>query len=245
MESMALSENIFSYLSSTSCKLSTLLFAWNSLRDGYLAETIVTSVIQKNTSLQYLDLSHNLLTNSMGILLAHSLQGNKQSVLQKINLTGNQLHASSCVALVQSQMSSPTSSLKSIVLDENPIGEIGIRAIFSLVMDQQQRSQNAMENDNNRNEDDGLCTVSSKGCNLKIKDPDIPDSFDFNNLTAKGNFRYHVFHLNNPVHHAMATMLIDYVASHMSYSFATKDCYYYPKDIVDEKDEEFVSFNPF
>lgn len=118
-------EAIASWLQMSSCSLKSLKLAWNMIRLGTAVE--LCQSLAYNQSLTHVDLSYNALGSEGGKALGGALTSNH--TLKSLLVNNNNIDACASFTLIVSAQES--SSLEILNMDENPIGEIGARAIMT------------------------------------------------------------------------------------------------------------------
>jgi Ran GTPase-activating protein (RanGAP) involved in mRNA processing and transport len=170
--------------------LKTLNLQWNLIR--YQGAIELSQSLSFNQSLLHLDLSYNTLGTDASIALGSSLILNK--TLISLNLAYCSIDAMGCITICSGIIENI--SLSKIILDGNPIGEQGGKAlllttIFSI----------------------NQVTISALKCNISLKDSKC--WFDFDNLSD----REYSLNMENGYDRAIMIFLLHIVAGQSSYHF--------------------------
>lgn len=146
--------------SSSPRRMHKLDLSWNSIAGA--GATALAEALQSNYTLTDLNLAYNVMGQATWIL-AGALRSN--DTLEFIDLTSNQMDSRG--VLVLSELLIEGSRLHSVVLDENPIGAIGARALLRVLLHG--------------------CTLqrlSFSGCNASIVTNELDRAFDPRHLPA-------------------------------------------------------------
>ena len=123
-------ESIAKFLSNPKTVMKKLNLHWNMIRmDGALA---LCGSLRTNTSLVSLNISYNSIAREGAIALAGALLS-KHCAVQDLDITNNNIDGIGCFCVAIACKSND--NIRSIKLDENPIGELGGRVMVALVRD--------------------------------------------------------------------------------------------------------------
>lgn len=183
-------EAIADLLRNKNCKLISLNLSWNLIRlDGAVD---LASSLSINKSLIYLDLSYNSLGTNGGEALGDAIQLN--TALETINVSNNSLDTVACLTICIGVIENR--NLRHLIIDENPIGEQGAKAIMLIPTLIGSRLK-----------------ISCRKCNIAIKDPKC--FFDSDKVLSE-----YALDLSKPFERAVAITLLYQVASHPTYRFS-------------------------
>ena len=185
-------------IESETCKLNRLELGWNMIRgDSAIA---FAEAFAKNHTLTYLDLSYNAFGKEAGREMGRALLTNK--TLTYLDLSSNGLDGTAImcisVALIENKI------MRKIVLDGNPIGKLGAKAIMQVPTMLGSRVK-----------------VSVSKCNIAIpadKGSGSTIPFDFDNL-----LRSYDLNMSDAYERAQAFMLLYLIACHHTYVLAKWD----------------------
>jgi hypothetical protein len=145
------------YLSAPHCSLKTLILTWNMIRLASCAAFVQSLAF--NSSLTHLDMSYNGLGLDGGEILGDALH--TQRSLQYLNISHNNIQPRAAfVILCGVRSCCERSSLHYLDISENPIGEVGGRAIMSLQLALGSGGES----------DSSAIKIDMKGCSLRIRD---------------------------------------------------------------------------
>jgi len=147
-DTMMGAEAIAKLLERHGCSVETMILSWNMIRVSGIP---LARSLKINQSLTHLDLSYNGLGNQGGEVLGESLQHNKRLI--SLNLAQNKLQARAVFTILSGVRT--CHSMRSLDLSDNPIGEMGARAVVAL----------------NITMGAGEINVDIKGCSLRVRDP--------------------------------------------------------------------------
>lgn len=136
------------YLMAPDCSLTTLILSWNMIR-LQSCNALVQS-IALNSSLTHLNLSYNSLGQEGGEALGDALHS--QCSLQYLNIAHNNIQSRAAFIIMAGVRSCET--LTTVDLSENPIGEVGGKAVMAATMYLGQSIH-----------------IEIKGCALRSRDP--------------------------------------------------------------------------
>eukprot|EP01038_Epipyxis_sp_PR26KG_P006330 gene6330-8716_t len=119
-------EAIALFISSKSCRLQVLKLAWNSIRLNSAIK--LTSALALNSTITYLDLSSNGLGWAAGEVMGDSILENK--VLKTLIVSNNNFTSTSCLSICVGM--TQNLAMKSVNINENPIGPIGAKTIMQI-----------------------------------------------------------------------------------------------------------------
>jgi len=179
------------FIKSDSCRLHTLKVAWNSIRLES-AKAFCKSVAF-NSTLTYIDLSYNGLGQAAGEVLGDSLLTNK--TLQYLDLTNNNINHSACFTIcvaVQENF-----AMKELLLSENPIGELGAKALMQIPIMAGTR-----------------VNIKASKCNTSIRDDSCWFDYAF-------PCKQYTLNLEREFDRAIAFSVLQIAASHQSYIIAS------------------------
>lgn len=179
------------YLESNKCGLTTLKVSWNSIRLDSACE--LSRALAINNTLTFLDLSYNGMGSAAGEALGDSIAYNKS--LKTLIISNNNLNGCACFTIcvgVQENF-----AMKYLCMDENPIGELGAKAMLQIPV---------------------MCgsrvSISAASCNTGLRGDPRANSFDY-------SFPCREYELKMDVEfdRAVAMSILQIVASHSSYIF--------------------------
>jgi hypothetical protein len=183
-------EAIADLLRNKNCRLISLNLSWNLIRlDGAID---LASSLSINKSLIYLDLSYNSLGTNGGEALGDAIQQN--SVLESLNVSNNSLDTVACLTICIGVIENI--HLRHLIIDENPIGEQGAKAIMLVPTLIGSRLK-----------------ISCRKCNIAIKDPKC--TFDSDKVLNE-----YSLDLSKPFQRAVAITILYQIASHPTYRFS-------------------------
>lgn len=213
-------EAIAELFTKPTCLLESVNLSWNMIRLGGAVD--LANSLAKNKHLTHLDLSYNALSNVAGVALGDAIVHN--TTLKILNICSNGIDESACLTICQGIILN--TSLTDVILDGNPIGEMGVKALMLIPLSIR-----------------APVRISAVNCNVSIKDPQcmytspLPppppktavskdgtpppplikatQRFDINNPVGKYELQ-----LSNPFHRAMALSLMDVVVRHQSFIFS-------------------------
>jgi Ran GTPase-activating protein (RanGAP) involved in mRNA processing and transport len=198
-------EAIADWLREDVCVLETLKLSWNMIRLDSAVD--MCSALSTNTSLTYLDLSYNSLGHDGGLALGNAIIDNHS--LKTCNVSNNNIDATACFTICVGVIENM--ALTRLLLNGNPIGEQGARALMLVPMTVGDRTN-----------------ITANGSNILIKDSRC--WFDPNNAC-----RSYKLDLNHPFERAVAFMLMRIIATHPTYIF--KDIKHVP--VIDYAKQKF------
>lgn len=172
------------FLNHPACRLRTLSLQWNKIRGK--SALALASAVELNSTLTYLDLSYNGLGSAGGEVLGASLLENK--TLHTLVIKNNNITSTACVSLCIG--AGQNRAMTRLVLDENPIGEKGARAVMNLPLVAGDR-----------------VSVSAVACNTKLKDA----ACFYDPANVVGVYK---LDLSKAFHRAVAFSVLQIVAAH-------------------------------
>lgn len=184
-------ESLADLLRTPTCKITTLKLAWNMIRLGGAID--LANSLRKNTILTFLDLSFNSLGREGGIALGVALEYNY--TLKNLLLTNNNINSEACFVIAASLMLNRRLNVH-VVLDGNPIGEYGSRALMMIPTISGSRVR-----------------VQCHGCNIDIRE-NINRKFSWLRLIK--DYR---LNMEDGVDRAVAIVLTFLIGGHQSYLF--------------------------
>ena len=163
-----------------------------------------------NSHLTYLDLSFNTLGTSGGIILGDALISNQS--LKILKICNNAIDETACVTIVQGLILNH--SIQHIVMDGNPIGEQGIKALMQIPFSSRLNLVTSCANCNTVIKDSKCVFIDPVA---KLKDPKSYKDPRYDSSTPIGEYE---LHLDNPFHRAIALSLLDVVVRHKTFVIA-------------------------
>jgi Ran GTPase-activating protein (RanGAP) involved in mRNA processing and transport len=179
------------YLKSNKCGLTTLKVAWNSIRLDSACE--LSRALSINNTLTFLDLSYNGMGSAAGEALGDSIAYNK--ALKTLIIKNNNLNGCSCFTICVGVQENY--AMKYLCMDENPIGELGAKALLQIPV---------------------MCgtrvSISAASCNTGLRGDPRANSFDYSFPCREYELK-----MENEFDRAVAMSILQIVASHSSYIF--------------------------
>lgn len=184
-------EALADFIQSKSCRLQVLKLGWNSIR-GKSACSLAKAVAFNNT-ITYLDLNNNGLGYQAGELLGDAIMENR--TLRTLLVSGNNLTTTACICICIGIVQN--FALTRVEMNENPIGEVGVRMIMQVSMSLGSR-----------------VSLQAKNCNTIVVDARCW-------YNPSNPCRTYTLRLDRPFDRAVAFHLLHIVATHNSYIFQT------------------------
>jgi hypothetical protein len=178
-------------LEADTCRITKLEIGWNMIR-GESAETMADA-LGANTSLTYLDLSYNAIGKAGGQRLGQALMDNKH--LKHLNIASNNLESTACFCVSVGLIENTT--IRDVILDGNPIGVLGAKALMQVPLMVGRRIK-----------------LSASNCNIAITDAGLLEKFDFENL-----LRAYDLDCSDPFQRAQVYMLMYTIGCHHTFIF--------------------------
>lgn len=180
-------ESIAEYISSDCCRLQVLKLAWNSIR--LKSAVTLAKALEFNSTLTELDLSHNGLGWAAGEALGDAIMENR--TMKRLILCNNNFTSSAtlsvCVGIAENF------NMKFVNLNENPIGEAGVKAIMQISVAVGSRM-----------------TISAANCNTITAD----DRCWYDPTHPCRDYK---LDLSKPFERAIAFHLLGFIAAHSTY----------------------------
>ncbi|RYH24941.1 hypothetical protein EON65_16165 [archaeon] len=184
-------EALADFIQSKSCRLQVLKLGWNSIR-GNSAASLAKAVAFNNT-ITFLDLNNNGLGYQAGELLGDAIMENR--TLRTLLVSGNNLTTTACICICIGIVQN--FALNRVEMNENPIGEVGVRMIMQVSMSLGSR-----------------VSLQAKNCNTIVTDGRCW-------YNPSNPCRSYSLKLDRPFDRAVAFHLLHIVATHNSYIFQT------------------------
>jgi hypothetical protein len=123
-------ESMAKFLSNPKTIIKKLNLHWNMIRmEGAVA---LCGSVRTNTSLISLNISYNSIAREGAMVLADALLS-KECAVQELDISNNNIDGIGCFCIAVACMNNTT--IRTIKLDENPIGELGGRVMVELLRD--------------------------------------------------------------------------------------------------------------
>jgi len=183
-------ERLAEFIVTKNCRLQVLVLAWNCIR-GDSAATLARA-LSGNFTITYLNLSHNGLGNHAGEVLGNSIMLNR--TLKVLNVTNNNFASTATLCISVGSMENL--AMHELIMDENPVGVLGSRALMQVPVII-----------------GGRAKISASGCNTLIRDS--KSWFDVSSPLGEYTLK-----LSDPYERSIALSLLQIVAAHSHYIFA-------------------------
>lgn len=178
---------IAEFIQSASCRLQVLKLGWNAIRAK--SAVTLTAALAFNHTLTYLDLNNNGIGYAAGEVLGDAIMENR--TLRTLLVSGNNLTATACVSICIGIVEN--FALTYIEMNDNPIGDVGVRIIMLISVALGSR-----------------LTLHAKNCNTIATD----DRCTYNPSQPCGQ---HTLNLSKPFDRAVAFHLLHVAATHNSF----------------------------
>ena len=182
--------SIADFLCSSNCNIRMLQLQWNKIR-LHGAKSLANAMIMNN-SLTHLDLAYNALGTEAGEILGHALLYNQ--TLTYLDVASNSINSSACFTICMGIVDNYC--IKKVNLDNNPIGEFGLRMVMQMPLEIGNR-----------------VNISARSCNVSRKDP--KDNI-FRHDHPAGTYE---LKLEDPFHRAICLRLLRLVATDTNFRF--------------------------